>query len=582
MKKPIDFKVELTKERLAAEISDYWSQWDSARKPWKEQKKEIRNYIFATDTRTTTNSKLPWKNSTTLPKLCQLRDNLHANYIAALLSSEDWLMWQAGDEEAATKEKANAAEDYMFTKLELQKFGVMLSKLVLDYIDYGNVFAGIYYEVEYVKDEQTGENIPGYIGPKIYRISPFDIVFDPSVQSFSDSPKVVRSLVNLGQLKKMSMNMDYDTEKITRELDLRNNIREYGSEDVGKNEGYSMDGFGSLYQYYRSPYVELLEFRGDIYDSRTQEIQQNRLITVMDRRVVIRNVQNPNPSGEDIFHAGWRERPDNLWAMGPLDNLVGMQYRIDHIENAKADAVDQYIHPPKKIKGYVEDFDDVPDERIICGEDGDVEFMRPPLDQILQYDAEINNYQNLMEEMAGAPKQAMGIRTPGEKTAYEVQTLESAAGRIFQNKVNHFEETFLEPMLNGMLALARTRLEGSDLIRSLDDDFGVASFLTITKEDLSASGKLRARGARHFAAQNKLVQELTNLSNSAIGQDPAVNVHLSGKKIAQLIEELLGLEKYGIFAENIRVLEQSETQKLVNSAQQQIDVEDQTPTEEPV
>lgn len=41
-----------------------------------------------------------------------------------------------------------------------------------------------------------------------------------------------------------------------------------------------------------------------------------------------------------IVHAGWRYRPDNLWAMGPLDNIVGMQYRIDHLENLKADAMD--------------------------------------------------------------------------------------------------------------------------------------------------------------------------------------------------------------------------------------------------
>jgi hypothetical protein len=36
-------------------------------------------------------------------------------------------------------------------------------------------------------------------------------------------------------------------------------------------------------------------------------------------------------------------------------------------------------------------------------------------------------YMNLMEEMAGAPKEAMGFRSPGEKTKYEVQRLESAA-----------------------------------------------------------------------------------------------------------------------------------------------------------
>jgi hypothetical protein len=41
--------------------------------------------------------------------------------------------------------------------------------------------------------------------------------------------------------------------------------------------------------------------------------------------------------------------------MGPLDNLVGMQYRIDHLENLKADVFDLIAFPPLKIKGYVED-----------------------------------------------------------------------------------------------------------------------------------------------------------------------------------------------------------------------------------
>ena len=35
-----------------------------------------------------------------------------------------------------------------------------------------------------------------------------------------------------------------------------------------------------------------------------------------------------------------------------------------------------------------------------------------------------------MEEMAGAPKEAMGFRSPGEKTAYEVQRMENAASQV--------------------------------------------------------------------------------------------------------------------------------------------------------
>ena len=73
----------------------------------------------------------------------------------------------------------------------------------------------------------------------------------------------------------------------------------------------------------------------------------------------------PSWSGHaPIYHVGWRTRPDNLWAMGPLENLVGMQYRIDHLENLKADAMDLAVLPPLVIKGEVEQFKYAPGAEI--------------------------------------------------------------------------------------------------------------------------------------------------------------------------------------------------------------------------
>ena len=224
--------------------------------------------------------------------------------------------------------------------------------------------------------------------------------------------------------------------------------------------------------------------------------------------------------------------------MGPLENLVGIQYRIDHLENLKADTFDMIAFPVLKIKGIVEDFNYGPNEKIYVGDDGDVEFMHPDV-TALNADVQIDRLEQKMEELAGAPKQAMGIRTPGEKTKYEVQTLENAAGRIFQNKVSYFEETFKEKLLNDMLELGRRNLDGSDLIKIMDDTDDIALFETITKDDIIARGKIKPMGARHFARRANMVQNLTNFSNSAIGQDSSVSNHISGIKIAKLFEELL-------------------------------------------
>jgi len=216
-------------------------------------------------------------------------------------------------------------------------------------------------------------------------------------------------------------------------------------EDINKAVGYSIDGFGSLQEYYQSGMVELLEFEGDVYDEINDVLLENKIITIVDRTHVIRNIDNPSWLGTDSkVHVGWRDRPDNLYSMGPLDNLVGLQYRVDHLENLKADALDMTIHPPLKKRGQVDPFVWAPGAMIDMAEDGDVVPM-PPNQAAFMVNNEIGALLALMEEMAGAPKEAMGFRSPGEKTAFEVDALNNAAQRIFRNKINKFEIEFMEP-----------------------------------------------------------------------------------------------------------------------------------------
>jgi hypothetical protein len=117
-------------------------------------------------------------------------------------------------------------------------------------------------------------------------------------------------------------------------------------------------------------------------------------------------------------------------------------------------------------------------------------------------------------------------------------------------------------------------------VKVIDTDVGVAEFVSITKDDLTAKGRIRPMGARHFAERARTVQELTSFIGSAIGQDQAVKAHLSGFRVAQIIEELLGLQKYELVKKNIGVLEQFETQQVANAAQQQLSVEGAMPVEE--
>lgn len=583
-KRVLDLYQYINPDEFARQICDMYDKWVIARAQKEKDWAELRNYVFATDTSTTSNSSLPWKNKTTRPKICQIRDNLHANYMAALFPNEDWFNFIAADQQSATYEKSRAIVTYMKNKLNLSKFRQEVSKLVFDFIDYGNCFA----DVEFLNEVHTlsdGQVVQNYVGPVIRRISPYDIVFDITSSSFRNAPKIERMLLSMGDIQKMISTMPEWAEGLenafSKVVDVRAHYKAFRAGDVRKSEGFKADGFGSLQDYYNSGYIELLQFEGDIYDVHARKMYENYHIAILDRAYIVYMGPINNWFGRSLKeHSGWRLRPDNLWAMGPLDNLVGMQYRIDHLENLKADVFDQIAHPALKIRGYVEDFDWQPGTRIYMGEEGDVSMLVPDT-TALNADFQIATIENEMEEMAGAPKQAMGFRTPGEKTAYEVQTLENAAGRIFQNKISYFEENFLEPLLNNMLESAKRNLDGADVVRALDTDIGVQQFLSITKEDLTAKGKLVPRGARHFAAKNTLVQNLTSLANSAIYADPSVKVHMSGKQIAKLIVENLGLMDYGVYQENVGIEEQAATTRLLNSAEEDVMVESMTPTSMP-
>lgn len=566
-------QVSFDDDALANKIADMWVKWDTARASWKTEQQELRNYLFATDTRKTSNSRLPWKNSTVTPKLTQLRDNLHANYMAALFPSENWFFWEATDKSPELTQKRYAITNYMKQKLKASNFQLLISQLVYDYIDFGNVVVTFDYVRDSIVDKE-GNAVVRYIGPKAYRINPMDIVFNPIAETFDKTPVIRRMLKSMGDLMtdvETKPSLNYNKGVLDKALSFRQNYRD--DPEFKKEVNMAIDGFGSMDEYVESDMVELLEFWGDIYDPEKKALLRNQLVTVIDRKWILRKQPNPLWTGnKPMYHCGWRLRTDNLWAQGPLDQLVGMQYRIDHLENLKADVFDLIAYPVMKVKGNtVEEFEYEPGATVFVGDEGDLEFLRPDA-TALQADLQINDLMNRMEELAGAPKQAMGIRTPGEKTKYEVQTLENASGRIFQSKVSWFERNILEPLLNGMLAESVRNFEGIERIRTVDEDFGTESFVEVTKDDLMAAGRIYPMGARHFGDQAKFVQELAQ-TIQAVQTIPSVAAHISGKAIAKALEENMGWQNYRIVQDNAMIFEQAETQRLMNQVSENIQTE---------
>jgi hypothetical protein len=556
---------------MATSIVNKYILWSNARQPAMQLWEEVRKYIYATNTSQTTNSTLPWKNKTTIPKLCQIRDNLYSNYVATMFPNRVPVIWEANEKDSNSKMKRDAITNYMQWTMEQPSFKAEMDKIILDYIDYGNCIVTVDWVDQRI--DQDDKIQTGYVGPIVRRISPLDVVFNPTAETFESSPKIIKSVIGLGELKEMLESMSTDEnreeyEELWKYLkEIRSRAHEYTGDWQYRDNMYAMEGYSSFQHYLKGDMVEILTFYGDIYDIETDTFLKNHVITVVDRHKLIGKKPNPSFFGfPPIFHAPWRRRQDNLWGMGPLDNLIGMQYRLDHMENMKADMMDLSTYPVQKIKGFVEDFTWQPGEKIYVSEEGDVDLVQPNIN-VQQLVQDIAMLMSFMEEMAGAPKEAMGFRTPGEKTKYEVQRLENAASRVFQNKIKQFEEQVVERILNAMLELARRNLSGTTVIKVFDDELKAATFRSLSVEDITGIGRIKPVAARHFAEQAELIQNLTSMAQSPLY--PSIQPHISTIRLSKLFEKAFNVEQEEIFMPFVALSEQAEAQQLSQALQEQ-------------
>jgi len=527
---------------------------------------EIDNYLLATDTSMLEGGD-NFDHKTHLPILSELHEDLLAIVYSTMFPHEDWLGWKGFEINAITKQLRGKLQSYIKQCHALSGFNIQMRKVIDDLVRYGNCFAQAYYKND-TTDTDEGY-VSGYSGAAVKRISPFDIVFNPTATDFEKTPKIIRSLVSVGELLEFLEGISDEDKVITpEEVESLLKRRTGGFRDYAeryKEKQYTPQGFGSLDEYYSSGYVELLWFYGDILDEVETKVYKKRCIVIVDKDTVVLDKQEIKSS---VFKGGWTARPDNLWSQGPLDKVVGINYMINHRENGKNDAIDKFIYPDRSYVGDVEEiYDEVTGHtKYIMPEGGSVSDIRPD-STVLTFDNQIMMHRDLARTSARLPQQLAGFRTAGEKTATEVQSLNDGAFRGFINKVSQVEEDLLEPLIQAEMRIAKDNF--SSIIKVLEEDEeGVLLTSSITEEDLSANGKLLPMGSRRFSRQLQQLQGLTQLTNTNISQ--MVAPHINTYNLAKTVESLYGFDKYAFIKKFAAVDENLEMQEKQMVAEQEM------------
>jgi hypothetical protein len=562
------------KSALAGDIAGYWEEWNSSRETALALWSEIDNYLLATDTSMLEGGE-NFDHKTHIPIASELHEDLLAIVYSTMFPHEDWLGWKGFEINAITKQLRSKVKSYIKQCHALSGFNIQMRKVIDDLVRYGNCFAQAYYKNDTVDTEEG--YLSGYSGPAVKRISPYDIVFNPTATDFEKTPKIIRSLVSVGELLEFLENISDEDQMITSEETQSLLQRRTGGfrdrAERYKDKQFIPQGFGSLDEYYSSGYVELLWFYGDILDEVETKVYKKRCIVVVDKDTIILDKEEVKPS---VFKGGWTSRPDNLWSQGPLDKVIGINYMINHRENGKNDAIDKFIYPDRSYVGDVEEiYDEVTGHtKYIMPEGGSVSDIRPD-STVLTFDNQIMMHRDLARTSARLPQQLAGFRTAGEKTATEVQSLNDGAFRGFINKVAQVEEDLLEPLVQAEMRIAKDNF--SSIIKVLEEDEeGILLTTSITEEDLSANGKLLPVGSRRFSRQLQQLQGLTQLTNTNIAQ--MVAPHINTYNLAKTVEGLYGFDQYAFINKFASIDENLEMQEKQMMAEQEMVKSSSQPT----
>lgn len=545
--------------QIATAISMKYDTFQQYRVTNRNTWQEIESYLYATDTTSLAGGNAH-DHTTHIPIVSSVKEELEAIIYAAVLPHEDFLGWRPYDANAATKQVRTKVSQYIRNRHVLNGFEKTLRKLIQDLVIYGNCFV----KVCYVDERKKGV---GYVGPKPVRISPYDIVFDPTRTDFETTPKIIRQMVSIEELYDIANTLPglVDMSVLERVVKRRSTYTSLSRTELNKSSQYIPDGFTNMEAYYASSFVEILWFYGSVFDEEAKEVRPNRCAVVVDRVDLLTEYEEESPK---IFKGSWAEKPDNLWSQGPLDKIVGLNYQINHRENSKSDALDRYIHPDKVFMGDVEEVynSDTGQTVYLAPEGGGVRDLTPDT-TVLTADLHQDKLMQQARSAAGLPPQLLGFRTPGEKTLGEVQQLDDAALRKFLHKAEQLELDMIEPMVSAEIEIGREYFASVIDAVTMDED-GSMTVLTITKADLEANGKLVPMGARRFKRQNQQMNMLMTLANSNLGN--IIGQHLKPYELARAVEDLGGFAQFSIIEKFGAMLEGAEAQSTQAAIEEQV------------
>lgn len=394
--------------------------------------------------------------------------------------------------------------------------------------------------------------VVSFDGPETVLLDLLDFFPQPCVARLRDMKWVVRRyFLDLDDLRYLAEQGTFDKAELAR-LERDGSVGAMGGETISSVRRFQvragMDDETARFMHKYSRPVEILEFWGDVPSELSPDGDLQRVVTVANRRYLMRNRPNPYNHKQLPFVA-YSPTPDlhYFYAPGKAEVVEKLQIVGNRYINQSLDAADLMIDPMwfyDRASGLTtRNFYSRPGR--LVGVNGNpnnvIAPMQPTMQNLAAADNKIAQVREFLQMGTGIVDDAVqGLGGDSRQTAREFVGRREAAGTRLMLESRIYEENMLEAIANLFSALSLQFLEPPVEVlilgdgAMLDPDTGMpiaASRETLSGYDLFPRYSARALGAtmglsKQMQQQNllSLLQALgTPLGQSLMGQINSIN-----------------------------------------------------------
>jgi len=429
---------------------------------------------------------------------------------------------------------------------DMMNMNVLLPEVVKEMCIYGTVILKNYWykeESNVIDKQMVDETMPElgqveveenktiYNGPKVEIVDLYDFFIDPKATTIDNAEWVIhRSMRTLDYLHEMMEDGKYKNIKLLEDEGT------FIVSDDEKQQRRSTIGISMPVEQKNDKLIEILEYWTD-----------ERVITVANRKIIIRDQENPFRHGKKPFIACVDQKiPHEFYGMGELEPIETLQYELNDRRNQRMDNVTLILNR----MWIVQNGKGVDEDELVSDAGGVVHTDDPnAISQLVLPDVTSSSYQEEtiikadIQQTSGVTDFTRGMSSDAlaNDTATGISLLQEASNARFRLKIQNIEDMMLKRLGENLVSMNNQFLSDETTIRIVGDEG--REFQLVKPEDIKGNFDVSVQAGSTIPGNETIMKKQVMEMFKLFAGDPEVDQRELKKMVLKVVNPNVNFEK---------------------------------------